>query len=212
MRVVSVNVGLPIEVDHERKKVATGIFKSPVAGSVQVNQLGLSGDGQADLTVHGGVDKAVYAYSLDHYPYWRETLALPQLTHGQFGENLTIEGLYETKSCIGDHLEIGSALFAITQPRQPCFKLGIRFGNPALPAMFTKSLRTGFYLKVLREGSLQSGDEVQLVQSGKGNVTVQEIFAAYFRPGTQESKSIYARAVDIPELSDSWRRAIVSRL
>jgi MOSC domain-containing protein YiiM len=212
MQVVSVNVSMPVEAMHEGKKVSTGIFKSPVQGTIAVTKLNLGGDGQADLTVHGGVDKAVYAYSLDHYAYWERVLGRSPLPRGQFGENLTIAGLDEAVSCVGDHLQIGSAVFAITQPRQPCFKLGIRFGDMEMPKLFTKSARTGFYLKVVREGSLTAGDEVRVVEQGKGRVSVQELFLAYFNPAAKESKEIYARAVAVPELSASWRRSISSRL
>lgn len=144
MRLVSIHVSLPRPVAHGETAVMTGIFKTAVAGTVAVGWLNLAGDGQADLIHHGGESKAVYAYSLDHYAYWRDRLARDELPHGQFGENLTIAGLDESRSCIGDQLQIGNALFAISQPRVPCFKLGIRFSDARLPRLFAQSLRTGF--------------------------------------------------------------------
>jgi MOSC domain-containing protein YiiM len=212
MKLVSINVSKPIEKTHDGKKVMTGIFKAPVQGAVAVTKLNLSGDGQADLTVHGGEEKAVYAYSLDHYAYWRQTLNLNSLPHGQFGENLTIAGLDETASCVGDRLQIGAALFAITQPRVPCFKLGLRFGNPEMPRLFSKAARTGFYLKVLREGLLVAGDEVRVLQQGKCRVSVKELFQAYLNPQSKESKAVYRRVVEVPELPQEWREKILRRL
>jgi MOSC domain-containing protein YiiM len=212
VKVVSVNVSTPISVEHEGKKVSTGIFKKPVQGAVRVNKLNLEGDGQADLTVHGGENKAVYAYSFDHYPYWEQSLHRSDLPRGQFGENLTIAGLDETVSCVGDHLQIGSAVFAITQPRVPCFKLGIRFGDMEVPKLFTKSARTGFYLKVLQVGSLTAGDAVQLVQPGVERVAVRDLFVAYMAPQATESKEVLRRAAAVPELAEEWRQKILRRL
>ncbi len=212
MKIESINVATPIEKLHDGRKILTGIFKSPVQGAVSVTKLNLAGDGQADLTVHGGVDKAVYAYSLDHYAYWQEMLKVQSLPYGQFGENLTIAGLDEASSCIGDQLQIGTTVFAITQPRQPCFKLGIRFDDSEMPRLFTKSARTGFYLKVLREGRLTAGDEVTTIERGKGEVSVKELFLAYFNPTAKESKAVYARALEVPDLSASWRTSISNRL
>jgi MOSC domain-containing protein YiiM len=212
MKIISVNVSKPIVVEWARKRVSTGIFKSPVAGPVVVNTLNIQGDGQADLTVHGGVDKAVYAYSLDHYAYWAQTLQRDDLPYGQFGENLTIEGLNEAEICIGDRWRIGTAEFAITQPRQPCFKLGIRFGDDEMPKRFVKSGFTGAYLKVLREGMISVGDEVKVLERGYGNVTVLETFRAYMNPASPASKEVYARVMQVQHLADVLRTRIASRL
>jgi MOSC domain-containing protein YiiM len=212
MNLVSINVGMPVAVPHEKKMVSTGIFKASVQGPVRVAKHNLEGDAQADLSVHGGVDKAVYAYSLDHYGYWQKLLGGGPLPYGQFGENFTIAGLDETVSCIGDQLQIGSALFVITQPRVPCFKLGIRFGNPEVPKLFTKSARTGFYLKVLRVGVVQAGDQVQLVQRGQGAVAVRKLFEAYLRPGDKESLQVLRQVMISEDLAAEWRRKIESRL
>lgn len=156
MKLVSVNVALPIPVQQGDRTIATGIFKKPVTGPVRVSLSNLEGDGQADLENHGGEYKAVYAYSLDHYDYWRGALNRVDMPYGQFGENLTVSELDEFDSCIGDQLRIGSALFTITQPRVPCFKLGIRLGDEKMPRLFSESARTGFYLRVLRTGVIEA--------------------------------------------------------
>ena len=212
MKVVSVNVSMPIETTYEQRRVATGIFKTPISGPVEVGRLNLAGDGQADLSVHGGVDKAVYAYSVDHYAYWRAVLGLASLPYGQFGENLSVSELDEKVSCIGDRLQIGTAIFAITQPRVPCFKLGMRFDNAALPRMFTESGRTGFYMKVLCEGNLTSGDAVHVVEKQRDSVAVHDLFRAYLGPPSTASRELLTRAAAIPDLAEEWRRKIQSRL
>jgi MOSC domain-containing protein YiiM len=211
MQLVSINVSMPIEVTHEGKQVVTGIFKKPVSGQVAVKRHNLEGDRQADLTVHGGESKAVYAYSLDHYAYWEQVLKRSDMPMGQFGENLTIAGLDETVSCIGDHLQIGSAVFAITQPRVPCFKLGIRFNDMEMPKRFSKAARTGFYLKILQEGSIAAPAEIRVLQAGLGNVSVKDLFLAYMNPQTSEAKGVLRRAAAIPELAEEWRQRILRR-
>jgi MOSC domain-containing protein YiiM len=211
MKIVSINVGKPAAVESAGKTVSTGIFKSPVSGPVAVRRLNLDGDGQADLSVHGGVDKAVYAYSLDHYAYWEKTLGRSSLTPGSFGENLTIAGLNEGECCIGDCWRVGTAEFAVTQPRQPCFKLGIRFRDDEMPKRFTKSGLTGAYLKVLREGSISVGDEVKVFARGQGKVSVLEAFRAYMSSADPRSKDIYRRVLQEQHLADVWREKIAAR-
>ncbi len=208
----SVNVSAPLEVQYGDKSITTGIFKQPVSGSLRVGQYNLAGDGQADLNNHGGEHKAVYAYSFDHYPYWRAVLKREEMNCGQFGENLTITGLDESVCCIGDQLEIGSASFTITQPRVPCFKLGIRFGDENMPRLFSESARTGFYLKVLREGTVEAGDAVVVVKRGYANVAIKPLFEAYLNRGDKEASRILARALEVPELSAQWRTQIERRL
>jgi MOSC domain-containing protein YiiM len=154
----------------------------------------------------------VYAYSFDHYPYWRTMLKREEMDCGQFGENLTVAGLDESACCIGDQLQIGSALFTITQPRVPCFKLGIRFGDENMPRLFSKSARTGFYLKVLREGAVEAGDTVGVVKRGHGNVAIKPLFEAYLNRGDKEASRTWARALEVPELSPEWRTQIERRL
>ena len=212
MRLVSVNVSRPQPVAYGETSVMTGIFKTAVAGPVAVGRFNLAGDGQADLIHHGGESKAVYAYSLDHYAYWRETLACDDLPLGQFGENLTVAGLDESRSCLGDQLQIGSARFTISQPRVPCFKLGIRFSNARLPQMFALSLRTGFYLRVSKEGAIAAGDPVELTSKGDGNLSIRSLFDAYLKPNDLSARRLLARALDNPALSPEWRGHITGRL
>jgi MOSC domain-containing protein YiiM len=161
MRVLSVQIGMPQEVAWHGRVVRTSIFKQPVAGRVRVRRLNLDGDAQADLTVHGGAAKAVYAYASEHYPAWRQELDLPDLPWGAFGENLTLEGLIEADVAIGDRLRIGTAEFVVTQPRQPCYKLALRFDRLDIGKLFMASGRSGFYLAVLEEGTLAAGDAVE---------------------------------------------------
>lgn len=147
-------------VDWNGKQLATGIFKMPVEGKVRVRRLNLDGDEQADLTVHGGPDKAVYAYPVEQYEYWKKELPVRDLQWGSFGENLTTSGFDENSICIGDKLKIGSALFVVTQPRMPCFKLGIRLADPGMVRRFYKSGKWGFYLAVIEEGEIETGDQI----------------------------------------------------
>lgn len=212
MILMSVNVSRPIEVQYRDKSITTGIFKQSVTGPVRVGLYNLAGDGQADLDNHGGEHKSVYAYSFDHYPYWRSVLKREEMTNGQFGENLTIAGLDESVCCVGDQLRIGSALFTISQPRVPCFKLGIRFGDEKMPKLFAESARTGFYLKVLSEGAVEAGDAVSVVARGYGNVAIRTLFEAYLNRGTKEASRTLARALEVPELSPEWRTQIERRL
>jgi MOSC domain-containing protein YiiM len=212
MKLVSVNVALPIPVQQGDRTIATGIFKKPVTGPVRVSLSNLEGDGQADLENHGGEYKAVYAYSLDHYDYWRGALNRVDMPYGQFGENLTISGLDEFDSCIGDQLRIGSALFTITQPRVPCFKLGIRLGDEKMPRLFSESARTGFYLRVLRTGVIEAGDTVDVIGRGRGRVAVRTLFEAYVRPGRENMAQTLIQALEVPELSPVWLTHIAERL
>ncbi len=212
MTLISVNVAHPREVAHGDEVLSTGIFKQAVTGAVAVRRLNLDGDGQADRLNHGGESKAVYAYSLDHYAWWCETLGREALPCGQFGENLTLAGLDEAASCVGDQLRIGDVLLAVSQPRVPCFKLGIRFGDRHMPRLFAQSLRTGFYLRVLQEGTVRAGDAVQLVARGRGRVSIRALFDAYLNPADRDAQRLLARALEIPELSAEWRVQIEQRL
>lgn len=177
MKVISVHVGMPRIVEYRGEPVATGIFKEPVDGAVKVNELNLEGDGQADLRVHGGVNKAVYVYPSEHYEYWRRQLPNADLPWGAFGENLTIVGLLESDVKPGDRLTIGSAEFAVTQPRYPCYKLGIKFGHSDMEKRFAKSGRTGFYLSVAKMGELRAGDTIAFEPRGIDGPTIAEIAA-----------------------------------
>src|SRR2546422_6783167 len=175
MHVVSVSVWLPEVCDWGGRRVTTGIFKEPVAGRIPVRSLGLVGDGQADLSVHGGPAKAVYAYPSEHYPFWRRELERPDLTWGAFGENLTTEGLAEPNLRIGTQLRVGSALLQVTQPRLPCYKLGIRFGRADMVRRFLASGRSGFYLAVLEEGAVAAGDPIERIPERRDAPTVFEV-------------------------------------
>ena len=175
MRVVSVQVGLPRDVVSRGSVVSTGIFKEPVEGPVRVSGVNLAGDRQADLTVHGGPDKAVYAYPAEHYAYWSAELDR-ELGWGGFGANLTVEGVArEDELCLGDRLRIGTTELTVVQPRLPCFKLGIRFGDPMMVKRFFDADRTGYYLRIAKEGYLEAGDEIAFVSRDPPRVPVAEI-------------------------------------
>jgi MOSC domain-containing protein YiiM len=210
MKIVSVNVGRPREVAWRGKMVRTSIFKEPVAGPVAVHKLNLTGDEQADLSVHGGVDKAVYAYPSEHYSYWREQLPEVEFPWGAFGENLTTEGLSENSLHIGDRLRVGSGQFLVTQPRLPCFKLGVRFGRPDMVKRFQMSARTGFYLAVLQEGRISPGDPIQVIPRAPSTVTVAEISRLYTADDTEQD--LLRRASEVSALPDSWREYFRNRL
>lgn len=177
-KIVSINVGVPREVFWNDKPVRTSIFKNPVAGRIVVNRLGLEGDTQSDLTVHGGPEKALYAYPVEHYEYWKRLLEKPMLPYGMFGENLTTQGVLEPHVHVGDRLRIGSAELVVTQPRFPCYKLGIKFGTMEMVKRFQSSGRSGFYLAVAKTGEVCSGDSIELVSQSTSTLTIAEIFMA----------------------------------
>lgn len=208
MNVVSVHVGQPREIAWEKRTVRTSIFKAPVRGRVRVTFLNLDGDRQSDLSVHGGREKAVYAYPSEHYARWRAELAGMDLPWGVFGENLTLAGLLEDAVRIGDRLRIGTAEFVVTQPRVPCFKLGIRFGRADIVQRFLESGRSGFYLSVAREGALAAGDPVVL--EAADGMTVAEI--ARLRTDPSPSPDLLRRASELPALPAGWRESFRKRL
>jgi MOSC domain-containing protein YiiM len=203
MKLISVNVGLPREVIWKGKTVTTGIFKEPVSKRVMVRSLNLDGDGQADLTVHGGEDKAVYVYPFEHYDYWRGELPDTELALGIFGENFTITRLREEEVNIGDCFHIGNVHLMVTQPRLPCYKLGIRFGQPDMVKRFLASRRTGFYFRVLQEGEVGAGDTLELVSRDENNITVADITQLYVRE--QDNPELLHRAAQLEALPRSWR-------
>lgn len=210
MTLLSVNTGGPREVRASGALVRTSIWKSPRDGRVVVRTLNLDGDAQSDLSAHGGTNKAVYVYPFEHYAYWRDQLPGIDLPFGVFGENLTTEGLLEADVCIGDRLEIGTAEFQVTQPRQPCFKLGIRFGREDMVKRFVASLRSGFYVAVTREGDVGAGDVVRIVHRAPSSMSVHEIFALQFdENGTHEQ---LRRAASIEGLSPGWRDEFRTRV
>jgi MOSC domain-containing protein YiiM len=202
MQVISVNVGLPREVIWKGKTVSTGIFKEPVEGRIRMRSLNLDGDRQADLTVHGGKDKAVYAYPVEHYAYWRQKRPDEELPWGSFGENLTVEGLSETTVNIGDRFRIGSAEVMVTQPRFPCFKLNLKFERDDMVKQFLNSRLSGIYFSVMQEGEIGAGDEIELIHQDEHNVTVADIVQIYVR---EANEALVRRAVQVPALAASLR-------
>ena len=178
MRVVSVNVSLGRGVPWRGRTVRTGIFKEPVSGPVRIGRLGLQGDEQADLEVHGGPLKAVYVYPAEHYAFWRDELPEMTLTWGAFGENLTVSGISEESVRVGDRFRVGTALLAATKPRFPCYKLGIKFGREDILPRFLASGRTGFYLRVLEEGTVETGSAVECLGGGDGQLRIADLVAA----------------------------------
>jgi MOSC domain-containing protein YiiM len=210
VELVSLNVGLPRDIEWRGRVVRTSIWKDPVEGLVHVASLNLDGDEQSDLSVHGGPEKAVYAYPSEHYDYWRRELPATDLAWGAFGENFTTAGLLEADITIGDRIRVGSAEFIVTQPRMPCFKLGIRFGRDDIVKRFLRSGRTGFYLAVVREGDVARGNSIEFVGRDDHGVTVAEIASLYARD--RDNADLLRRAVDVPALPESWKEYLRKRL
>jgi MOSC domain-containing protein YiiM len=206
VRVVSVNVSGARQVSVQGRTVATGIFKEPIDGRVAVTKLTLEGDRQVDQRAHGGLDKAVYAYPHEHYVTWAEEEDRDDFSFGQFGENLTTEGLLETEVCIGDRFRIGSALFEVTQPRVPCFKLGIKMGDPGFPKRFLASKRCGWYFRVIEEGEVGAGDSIERVVEQPDRISIDDLYTfRYFDPSDRETLE---RAIALDALSAEWRREL----
>lgn len=211
MRLISINVSLPKTVDFNGRQVETGIFKRPVAGPVRVLALNLEGDRQADLKVHGGPNKAVYAYSWENIEHWRKVLDRADLAAGSFGENLTVDDLIETDVCIGDELEIGTARFQVSQPRLPCYKLGIAMGLPDFPRTFQRSRRTGFYLRVVKEGSISAGDSITRFKTTDAEpVTVADMVRIISAPRPKAED--VERVLRLAALTPGWKRQLTEKL
>ncbi len=210
MKIISVNVGRPRLVMRDEQPVSTAIYKTPVAGRVMLRTLNFDGDRQADLTVHGGPTKAAYAYPGEHYSYWREQLPSMDLPWGMFGENLSTEGLHETSVNIGDRFRIGAAEVMVTEPRMPCYKLGIKFGRTDIIKRFLASGRTGFYFSVQREGEVGAGDKVELVERDHNEVTVADITRLYAHD--RSDVETMQRALAVAALPESWREFFRQRL
>ena len=208
MTVVSVNVGTPTLVQVGDRTVLTSIFKSPVEGRVPVRRRNLDGDRQADLRVHGGPYKAVYCYPEEHYPFWREQLPEMELPLGMFGENLTTRGLTEDDVFIGDQFRIGSAVLQVTQPRMPCYKLGIRFGRPEMVKRFWLSGRPGIYFSVVEEGDLAKGDPIERIAHAADGVSVADVVRLY--QGDDNSRELLDRALRAP-LFGGWKQELMER-
>ncbi|MFD0433407.1 MOSC domain-containing protein [Streptomyces chartreusis] len=199
---LSVNVGMPKNVSWQGRTVYTGVWKYPVRGPVMARRLNLDGDGQGDKAGHGGEQRAVLVYQIDSYRHWQRHLGRDDLKYGQFGENLTVEGLADDEVCIGDRYRIGEAEFEVTQPRVTCYRVGLRMGEPSLPALLVSHHRPGFYMRVLREGHIQAGDDIIKITSGPGALSVAETDALLYLPGRDIEK--LHRAVRIPALSPGW--------
>src|SRR5215467_1316248 len=202
-RLISVNVGLPRDIQWKGRTVHTGIWKAPVHGRCRVRRLNLDGDGQGDLGGHGGEQRAVFVYQIESYRYWQEQLKRTDFIHGQFSENFTIEGLPDNVVCIGDRFQVGSAVFEVTQPRVTCYRVGIRMNEPRMPALLTSSGRPGFYFRVLQEGEVGAGDEIVKVGEAKERMTVAEINALLY--SSDHARERLERALRIEALSPGWR-------
>jgi len=210
-RVISVNVGVPREVEWGGRMVRTSIFKTPAEGSIRVRDVNLDGDRQADLTVHGGPAKAVYAYPSEHYPFWRGELPDMPLPWGSFGENLTVEGLpLEHEIGIGDRLRIGTAELVVTQPRLPCFKLGIRFGRPDIVRRFLDAGRTGYYCAVAVPGEVAAGADAEVIATDPAKFTIAELTAVY-ATGRSDVTAL-RRMLTLTALPQEWRGWAANRL
>jgi MOSC domain-containing protein YiiM len=209
MKVLSVNVALPRLVAWKGQTFNTGIFKKPVAGPVTMRKLDFDGDRQADLSVHGGPYKAVYAYPSEHYEFWRKELPEMELPWGQFGENLTTEGLNEEDTHIGDVLRIGKATVQVTQPRLPCFKLAAKFQRDDILKRFLQSGRSGFYLSVIEEGLVAAGDAIERVQEDKHGIAVSDINKLFNRA---TDRALLRRVTQLEALPVDWREHFAEQL
>jgi len=209
-QLLSIQVGRPQIVMRDGEPVSTGIFKAPVKGRVKLQTLNLEGDRQADLSVHGGPTKAVYVYPVEHYDYWRAELPEMDLPWGMFGENFTTQGLREAEINIGDKFQIGSAIVMVTEPRLPCYKLGIRLGRSDIIKRFLASERTGFYLSVLQEGEVGAGDPIKMIEQAKDSVRVSDITRLYGRD--KNNRELLRRATQVTALPESWRAYFQRRI
>jgi MOSC domain-containing protein YiiM len=210
MKLLSINVGLPRIVTVNGDPVSTGIFKEPVAGRVMLRTLNLDGDRQADLSVHGGPSKAVYVYPSEHYDCWKRELPEMNLPWGMFGENFTSAGVFESEVNIGDRFRVGSAVVMVTQPRMPCYKLGIKFGRSDMLKKFLASERTGFYFAVLKEGEVGAGDPIELIEKTDASVRVSDITRLYTRD--KYNLGLLRRAVEVEALPESWKSYFRQRI
>lgn len=210
MKIISINVGRPRLVMRNDEPVSTGIFKEPIAGRVMLRTLNLDGDRQADLTLHGGPYKAVYVYPSEHYEFWKRELPDMDLPWGIFGENFTTVGMFETEINIGDRFRIGSAEVMVTQPRMPCYKLGIRFGRTDIIKRFLASERTGFYLSVLKEGEVGVDDEFELLEKNASGVKVVDVTRLYSTD--KQNVDLLQRAIATEALPSSWREYFQKRV
>ena len=203
MKLISINVALPRLANYRTQTVKTGIFKQPVASSVELRTLNLDGDRQADLAVHGGPFKAVYGYPSEHYPFWAQELPGTQMPWGMFGENFTTEGLFETHLHIGDRLQVGSAVIVVRQPRIPCYKLAVKFKRDDILARFLRSGRSGFYFSVEKEGSVQAGDSFESLSHEPEAITIAEMNHLF--ADDLYNRELLDKAIATPALPGDWK-------
>jgi MOSC domain-containing protein YiiM len=197
-------------VNFQNELVTTGIFKEPVSGRVRLRKLNLDGDKQADLTVHGGADKAIYAYPKEHYNYWKKELPGMSLPWGMFGENFTTQGMFEETVNVGDQFQVGTAKVVATQPRMPCYKLGVKFGRMDIIKKFLASGLTGVYFKVMNEGDLEQGDEIKLIKKDENNVTITDIVRLY--TVNKDDLQTMERAIKVKDLPNGWKFHFIEQL
>jgi MOSC domain-containing protein YiiM len=209
-RLLSMNVGLPRDIEWRGRVVHTAVWKEPVRGRRMIRHLNIDGDGQGDLAGHGGEHRAVFVYQTDSYDYWRKELDRTDLAPGAFGENFTVEGLPDAEVCIGDRYRIGGALFEVSQPRVTCYRVGIRLNEPRMAALLVAHGRPGFYFRVLEEGEVEAGDDIVLVEKGAEHMTVAEVDALLYKSGHVADR--LERALRIPALSSGWRSSFRSLL
>jgi MOSC domain-containing protein YiiM len=210
MELLSINLATVKQVEYNQRLVSTGIYKTAVEGSIKVTALGLEGDVQIDRENHGGPDKAIYVYTLENYRFWEQELQKQGYSYGQFGENFTVTGMPDERIHIGDLFRIGSVLTQVTQPRVPCFKLGIKMGDPTFVKRFLSSGRVGFYLRVLEEGEVQAGDRITRVQEDPERLNIRDAMLALAKGPHQ--KVVIKRALGIEALSAAWRNNLSMRL
>ncbi len=204
MKIISVNVARPREIPWNGEPVLTGIYKKPVEGPVSMTHLNLMGDQQADLTVHGGPQKAIYGYPSEHYEFWRGQLPEAELEWGEFGENLTTDGLLEDSLHIGDVLQIGSARLQVTQPRLPCYKLALKFGRDDIIPRFLRSLRSGFYFSVVEEGEIHAASAIEILSRDSQQVSIRDILRLHL--GQTRDQDLIRRALNTAALPNHWKR------
>jgi MOSC domain-containing protein YiiM len=211
VKVVSVNVGLPRIVKFGKETVTTGIFKNPVDKRINLKKLNLEGDRQADPTVHGGPDKAVYSYPFEYYDFWKKEFPDISFNWGMFGENLTTEGLFESKVNVGDIFQIGSSQIVVTQPRMPCYKLGIKFGRMDVIKKFLESEKSGIYFKVIKEGEIGTNDTIKLIKKDDNNVTIKNIVELVTKED-KENTILMEKAIKVQDLPQGWKQYFLEKL
>jgi len=209
-KLISLQVGLPRTVTRDGQEVTTGIYKMPIEKRIQLHWLNLEGDKQANLSVHGGQDKTVYAYPSEHYLFWKKELSNSDLPWGAFGENFTTAGLLEDTVCLGDRFTIGTAEAVVTQPRIPCFKLNLKFDSDIMAKRFLASRRTGFYLRVLREGEVGPGDEIVRIHQDENRVSISDALRVYLHD--PDASELIHRALRVEYLSAAWRKEFANAL